>query len=406
MAGWLSPYRVVDLTDERGLLAGQMLAKLGADVIQVEPPGGSAARQVGPFDDEGRSFYWSAYAAAKRGVTLDVGRPEGRDLLLRMVERADFLFESARPARMAELGLTYDDLRTRNPALIVVSITAFGSAGPKRDYAESDLVLWAAGGPLHPHRDGAGPPLRISVPQAWLHAAADGAGGALVAHFARLSTGRGQHVDISAQQSVAQATLSAIASAAVGHDGYLAELRARATGASKWQARDGLVELPIPMGPALGGWSNNLFALMRREGALSDRFRYWDWTTAPDRIAAGEATMDDVAAARAEVAAFVAAHRKRELGELAMAHKILLAPVNDMGDLLASPHMQARGFFAEVAEDGVGRTLPWAFALGPDGMFAEPRGAPKPGQHNEEVYSELLDAGPGDLSAWRDVGLI
>jgi len=307
---------------------------------------------------------------------------------------------------MAELGLTYDDLRARNPALIVVSITPFGSTGLKSGYAESDLVLWAAGGPLHPHRDGDGPPLRISVPQSWLHAAADGAGGALVAHFARLSTGRGQHVDISAQQSVAQATLSAITSAAVGHDGYLTELRARATGASKWQARDGLVELPLPMGPALGVWSNNLFALMRREGALSDRFREWDWITAPDRIAAGEATLDDVAAARAEVAAFVAAHGKRELGELAMAHKVLLAPVNDMADLLSSPHMLARGFFADVVEDGVGRTLPWAFALGPEGMFAEPSGAPKLGEHNAEVYGALLGAGPGDLLAWRDGGLI
>ncbi|MFI4974795.1 MAG: CaiB/BaiF CoA transferase family protein [Caulobacterales bacterium] len=390
MPGWLAPYRVLDLTDERGLLAGQMLGKLGADVIQLEPPGGSSARRVGPFDDQGRSFYWSAYAAAKRGVTVDLEQAKGRDLVRRLTERADFLFESARPGRMAQLGLAYDDLHRLNPNLIHVSITAFGSTGPKSGYAESDLVIWAAGGPLHPHRDGAGPPLRISAPQAWLHAAADAAGGALVAHFARLKSGRGQHVDISAQQSAAQATLSIIASAAVGHPNFLADLRARASAGSKWQASDGLVELLLPPGPALGAWSNNLFRWMRSEGALPDRFKDWDWITLPEKLLSGEIKEADIAAARAAIAAFLAPRTKRELGEAGMKHKILLAPVNDIGDLLASPHMRERGFFQDVSEGGETRTLPWAFAQGPADMFDAPRGAPMLGEHNDEVFGDLL----------------
>ena len=84
----LSPYRVLDLTNERGLLCGQILGDLGADVIKVEPPGGSAARKIGPFfqdqPDPNRSLYWWSYNRNKRSITLDVTRGEGRDILLQI----------------------------------------------------------------------------------------------------------------------------------------------------------------------------------------------------------------------------------------------------------------------------------------------------------------------------------
>ena len=93
----LSPYRVIDLTDERGVLAGQMLADLGADVIQVEPPGGSSGRGVAPFFAEHpeESIYWAAYTRGKRGVTCNLEDSNGRDLLFRLLETADFLIESS-----------------------------------------------------------------------------------------------------------------------------------------------------------------------------------------------------------------------------------------------------------------------------------------------------------------------
>src|ERR1700745_3210744 len=91
----LSPYRVLDLTTERGLLCGQVLGDLGADVIKIEPPGGAPARRVGPVLDHeshpDRSLYWWAYNRNKRSVTLDIDRPEGRALFRRMASGADFL---------------------------------------------------------------------------------------------------------------------------------------------------------------------------------------------------------------------------------------------------------------------------------------------------------------------------
>ncbi|GGC57499.1 CoA transferase [Chelatococcus reniformis] len=421
MSGWLAPYRAVDLTDERGLLAGQMLAKLGMDVIQVEPPRGSHARQVAPFDEAGRSFYWSAFAAGKRGVTLDVEQPDGRELLLRLVDRADFLFETARPGRLAELGLSYDILRVRNPRLVHVSITPFGSDGPKRDYADAELILWAAGGPLVPNRDAEGQPLRISVPQAYLHGAADAAAGAMIAHFARLQSGRGQHVDISVQQSVTQATLASHLAAAVGHPDFsftpairpangpkaldLSGSGAR-TRRSKWIVRDGLVEMHLGLGPAAGDKANNFFAWMKEEGALPAALHDWDWVKAPQRIMAGEASEDDLDLARAAVAEFLAHRSKADLLAEALKRRVLLAPINDIGDLLASEQLAARGFFVAVEEDGRPRTLPGAFAFGAADMFAPPRGAPTLGQDNESVFGELLGVEGATLAGLRQRGVI
>jgi len=163
----LTPYRVLDLTTERGLLCGQMLADMGADVIKVEPVGGSPARQIGPFYKDqphpDRSLYWWAYNRNKRSITLDIERDEGRALLRRLVERADFLIESHDPGYLRERKLGFSDLEKINPALIYVSITPFGQDGPKANYADSDLIIMAAGGPLEDVRKSRGLDIACSV---------------------------------------------------------------------------------------------------------------------------------------------------------------------------------------------------------------------------------------------------
>ena len=148
----LSPYRVLDLTDERGMLCGQMLADLGADVVAVEPPGGSLARERGPFadgvDKPESSLWWAAYSRNKRNVELDLSSEFGRERLKALATEADFLIESAEPGYMAGIGLGYDALSALNPGLIYVSISPFGQDGPKANRAATDLTLMASGGPL------------------------------------------------------------------------------------------------------------------------------------------------------------------------------------------------------------------------------------------------------------------
>jgi crotonobetainyl-CoA:carnitine CoA-transferase CaiB-like acyl-CoA transferase len=387
---------------------------------------------MAPFaqDEQGRhSLYWSAYAACKRGISCDLDSPRGQDLLRRLVASADFLIESEDPGVMARRGLDYASLRAINPALIHVSITPFGSAGPKAGYAATDLTLWASGGPLLPTREPGKRPLRIAAPQAFLHASADAAGGALVAHFARLRNGRGQHVDISVQQSAAQSTLSSILSAAVGHEDFSIRPEVKNTkkkpldlsgsGArtrrSKWPVRDGLVELHLAMGPAAGRFTNNLFAWMREEGAIDPDTGSWDWVTLPARIESDEIDDDRIEAAREAVARFLAVRSKQELVEQAIRRKILLAPVATVEDLINSPHHAARGFFQTVEETGGDGararrvTLPGQFAFTMNGgasPFVAVTPAPRIGQHNAEVYGTLCGLSAADLEQLHQTGVI
>ena len=204
----LSPYRVLDLTDERGLLCGKILGDLGANVVQVEPPGGSPARQVGPFygDDPApdKSLYWWAYCANKRGITLNLEHPDGRSLLERIVASADFVIESFDPGYLDGMGLGYSRLSEINPSAVMVSITAFGQDGPYAGYQASDITGMALGGFMHLTGDPDRAPLRPSFPHFYLHGSAAGAAGAMLAHTHRALTGEGQHVDVSCQQAVAR----------------------------------------------------------------------------------------------------------------------------------------------------------------------------------------------------------
>jgi len=145
----LSPYRVIDLSDERGILCGQILADLGADVIQVEPPGGSSARRCGPFykGEPGleRSLFWWSYARNKRSLVLDLDSDEGAKSLRELVAGADFLIESGPPGDMEARGLGYRDLSALNPSLVYVSISAFGQTGPKAGWLASFEGVHASG---------------------------------------------------------------------------------------------------------------------------------------------------------------------------------------------------------------------------------------------------------------------
>lgn len=401
--GPLSGYRVLDLTDERGLLAGRMLADLGADVVQVEPPGGSPARLASPRSATG-SYLWDTFAANKRGIVADLEDEDGRHLIRRLVLHADFLVESQGPNVLDSLGLSWLDLSQINPSLIYATITAFGHDGPKSHYAESDLVVWAAGGPLQPNRDGDRPPLRMSVPQAYLNAAADAAGGMMLAHHARVRSGRGQRVDVSAQAGLGFNTLGRVLADSV-HDAHpewaaLISPTARTdqsgsgTGTSshlkKWSCSDGLVEFHLAMGAAVGGFTNNFFRWMYDEGACTKRIASWDWRIIPALVEAGAFDENDMQEVRAATGAFLASKSKDEILQAAIGYKLLCIGISQTGDLAASPQLAAREYFAEVGTGDRARTMPARWATGSVPLIELRRPAPLLGEHSAEVLGEWL----------------
>ena len=193
----LSPYRVLDLTDERGHLAGYLLAALGADVIALEPPAGSAARRVGPFvaDQPGpdRSLTHLAYNRGKRSVVAD-----DDTIRASWPGPQTFLIESGTPGEMAARGLGYEQLSLANPALVYASISALGQDGPRADWAMTDLTVMAASGALALTGDEDRAPVRCTIPQGFHFGATAAADGIIAALIERGGSGRGQYIDAAA----------------------------------------------------------------------------------------------------------------------------------------------------------------------------------------------------------------
>jgi benzylsuccinate CoA-transferase BbsE subunit len=188
----LSGYRVLDLTDERGILCSRYLADMGAEVLRIEKP---AATQS--------PFYWENLG--KRTITLNIDLKPGQEIFRRLVETADVLVESHSPGYLEALGLGYSRLSQINPRLVMASITGFGQSGPYRDYKSCDLIASALGGQMYVCGEAESPPLKFFGSQSYYLASIFAAIGVMMALLQRHTLGRGQHIDISLQECVAAA---------------------------------------------------------------------------------------------------------------------------------------------------------------------------------------------------------
>ncbi len=395
----LSPYRVLDLSNERGLLAGQILADLGADTILVEPPAGSPARSLAPFaaDQPGpdRSLYWWAYARNRRGITCDLDSAEGQDLIRRLAATADFVIESDQPGAMAARGLGYDDLRALNENLIYVSISAFGRDGPKAAYEATDLILMAAGGPLILAGDAGQQPVRVSVPQAWHHASGEAASAALVALHARRKIGRGQHVDVSAQQSVAAATMSTIVSHGIGAVETQRVAGGMVVGPFRgkliWRAADGHISLTFLFGSGIGPFSQRLMNWIFECGECDQADRDLDWIGLGALFISGQMPLSEWDRLLGVVGAFIEKRTRAELFDEARSRGLLIVPVTTVDEVAESEQFEARGFWQTHEMPGQEQPVrfPGPFVRMTASPIAYRRRAPTLGEHNAEIYAEL-----------------
>ena len=412
-AGMLSPYRVLDLTDERGLLCGKILADLGADVLQIEPPAGNTARRVAPFyrDDPGpdHSLFWWAYAANKRSVTLDLMRADGKALFERLVASAHFLIESGKPGELAALGLGYDRLADINPALIVVSVTPFGQTGPYATYLASDLVGMGLGGFMYVTGDPDRAPLRVGFPHFYLHGSAAAAAGAMLAHSQRVVTGQGQHVDVSCQEAVARSLANSLASYAIEGSVIVRQGSYRQTGADTfmritWPCKDGFVNFQFAGGASSGQSVNNFVRWMADEGSPDEYLLSLDFRAMGYGMITSE-TMDRIVP---PVSRFLLERTKQQLFDGAIERRILLFPVATLGDILENPQLEARGFFetVESREFDARLTLLGPFARASAAPLKPGGKAPKRGQHNAEIYVDELGLARGDLIRLASAGVI
>ena len=409
----LSPYRVLDLTDERGLLCGKILADMGADVVQVEPPGGSSARQRGPFYQDDvhpeKSLFWWAYAANKRGVTLNLDTSGGADLLRRLVKDAHFLIESFPPGYMAGLGLGYRELEAINPSLVMVSISPFGQDGPYSNYQATDLVGMALGGFMSLTGDPDRAPLRVGYPHFYHHGAAAGAAGAMLAHTHRTATGQGQHVDVSCQQAVAKALAHApqiwdIEKAVIKRMGVFRQTSGEAWVRVNWRCKDGYINFML-QGGTVARTTRALLKWMDDEGMGDEYLNTVSW----EEMGYGHVRKEVMDRASEPLQRFFAAHTKDELTKGSLERRVLLFPVANQQDLLDHPHLEARHFFQKMyhPELDVSVTYPGAFVK--TGAAAEVglrRRAPLIGEHNLEIYHDELGLTLNELEMLKYGGVI
>ena len=391
--------RVLDLTDHRGQLAGYILRSLGAEVLLVEPPGGSPARGIAPFagDEPGleRSLPFWAHNRGKKSIVVDLDTVTGRDQLLELVRGADVLIENEPVGAMADRQLGPAALSVVNEALVHVSITPFGATGPKARWASSDLTLQAASGALVLTGDKDRAPLRISPAlQAWYHGAAEAAHAALIALYERdHHSGRGQQADVSVQQATNQITASQMLTSALG-----ATLTERTAGGVvyggidvklMWPCADGYVSVTFLFGAAIGPFTRRLMEWVHQEGFCDEATRDKDWLDYATMLLDGREPLSEYQRIRDEVLVeFFASKTKAELLDAALSRRVLIAPVATAADVLASPQLAARNYWEKVDLGELGTvTFPGAIAkLATTPLEALPR-PPMLGEHTEEICS-------------------
>ena len=411
--GAMGSYRVLDLTDEKGLLCGKLFADLGADVIKVERPGGDPARNIGPFykdvPDPQRSLFWFAYNTGKRGITLNIESSNGQQLLKRLVKSADFLVESFTPGYMDKLGLGYRALSELNHRLIMTSITPFGQTGPYASWKGPDIVPWAMGGYMWMTGEPGRAPLRIShPPQAYLHASAMAAVGSLMALRYRATTGEGQHVDVSAQQcpvwmlthTYAYWDLMKVNLGRQGGWRQFGPIRMR----TLWPCKDGYITFMFSGGLIGAKGQRRVVELMDREGMAPDWLKEIDWEGV-DALGATQEAMEPITEAFGE---FFKTKTKAWLLKQAVAGGIMLAPVNTIKDVTEDPQLKARDYWIDVAHPEMGTTITYPGA--PCKLTETPwqiKGrSPVIGEHNSDIYERELGLSREELAALKEAGAI
>ncbi len=393
----LAPYRVLDLTDVRGQLAGMMLGDLGADVVRVEPVAGSDARRTGPLladgPDDARSLSFAAYNRNKRSVVLDFASEEGRARFVDLVRGADFVLDSGPPSLLDEAGLDHATLRAANPQLVHVRVTPFGADGPAADWPAADLTLAALGGPMSLQGTGDRAPLRLSVPQAWRHAGAEAAVAAMIGHARARTTGEGVFIDVSAQSALTWTMLNGLTAAPVQGFDYDRNGSVLQIGPKDLElahpAKDGHVVTIVT-----GDTFKSMAPWMLDAGVIDDAFlAREDWDTYSYRVFRGGEFGVPLEELTAKVDAFLSTRTKRELFIPGLEQGLTIAPVMTLDDMLTFEQLMDRDYFHEMELPGGERVrVPGPFARSTHAPFSTPRRAPRLGEHTDEILRELDEA--------------
>jgi len=421
--GILDGFRVIDLTEFGCQLCGKVLGDLGADIIKIEPPGGSPTRDIGPYyhdiRDPEKSLFWFAYNTSKRGITLDLQTQTGRGLFRKLAAKADIVIESYPPGHLQDLSLSYEDLERINPGIILTSITPFGQTGPHAGLKGDDIVGWAMGGMMGLCGDNDRPPVQHSHPQSYYHAGIHGAMGTMTALYHREMTGDGQHVDVSMQQAIVLALMNAAETGELygetlprpkaggfdtrfrsGHHGPIVFRYA-------WECRDGhIIWQQALAGGAQQGMVRSTLEIVRwmKEDGMAGDLPEYDWS----RFDTQTVRQDLVDHHQKQFGAFLLTKTKEEILDRATRHGILLGVMRTADDICSCPQLAARNFFTDVFHPELDDTItyPGAWVKISDTPWRIRCRAPLIGEHNREIYCGELQVPETELLSLLEKGII
>ena len=397
----LSHLKVLELCNlVSGPYCTKLLADLGAEVIKIEPPGiGDEARRRGPFLEDiphpERSGLYLYLNTNKLGITLDVRTSTGRSILRELIEQMDIFVEDNPPAVMEEMGLTYEDLKEINSRLVMTSITPFGQTGPYRDYKAYELNSFHGGGegyllPMQsPNLDRE--PVKGGGLVGDCICGLSASLATLAAAYRMVATGVGQHVDVSKQD---------VLMTMVGLDIAMFANNGIRRNRSRWpvlmpkpmKCRDGYIMVSVLNDRE---WGDLVEFMGNPSWAKDDRFNTWlERHIYSDEI-------------NPHVREWLQQYKKEEIFHQLQAEAIAAASVNTAEEVVKSPQLEHRGFFAEIDHPEAGKlkypTASYKFSRTP---WRAERAAPLLGQHNEFVYCERLGYNRQDVVRMKESGVI
>ena len=377
----------------QGPYATLLMAQAGADVIKIEPPHGEPLRRRAP-PGKSTTFPIAMLNSNKRAITLNLKHERGRALLFCMAEKGDVLLENFAPGVMDRLGVGWSVLREINPRMIYASGSGYGLSGPDRDNLAMDLTIQAVSGLIAATGFADGPPVKAGPAVVDFLSGIHLYAAAVTALFERAQTGMGRLVEV-AMQEAAYATLTSSLEA-YWQSGKVPPRTGNASHGrvpiNVYPTNDGYIAMNLAVEEH---WHSLLKAMGREDLRDDPRFN------SPAARLAHRGETD------ALIAAWTQTLGKMEIFAVAKRHRIPLAPVRDVNEVMHDPGMHERGFLAEIEHDEIGRitvpTSPLRFH-GADPVPLMP--SPKLGQHNAEIYGGWLGLSQDEIAALKSDAVI
>lgn len=398
----LAGIKVLDLTHNiAGPYCTKLLADYGADVIKVERPReGDGARRAGPFPedipDPEKSGLFLYLNTNKKGITLNLKAKTGVDILRRLVKESDIVVENFSPRVMPSLGLDYQALKRVRPQLVMASISNYGQTGPRRDWKATEVTFTAMSGLMNKRGDPDREPLKLALNVHQYFAGEVACLVTMAAAMRNTATGSGEYIDV----SILETAVGNINNGLFSYD-FSVEKGRRATAKNYglhpfggFPTSDGFVAIQ-GTGRA-DAWTPRLCTMIGQPELIDD-----------PRLSTAEGRAEHTDELNALLYAWLAERSKQEVFDAAAEVRYPLAPVYDTEELVNNPHYQERGFFVDIEHPRTGKlTYPGAPFKMSEAGYAIRRPAPLLGEHNGEIYCELLGYSQHDLTTLRRCDVI